>query len=333
MPFAWNKITKKNNPAPKFLPVNSSVAHDNIPEILEIPNRKLKIPKTRKNIFTNLEGKSCLIVNSGEVFRQNWNGMSSDVGDTYRAQKLASLSHQRFAKYLSPMNVDFFLNTYECNSTWKNDLLSWINPIKSNFYNIMQPSEEAMHRDTINMLSQMDLSKYSFILFLRADFFIYDYFLEVFNPNETRIVFGHIDSHLGTESFNNGVRYPGICHNILFVPNSRFNMLLEYKIWNKHPSLSILSNYIDLSDIGIYINSLHSCNTVFGWNPIYVMVGRPASRKITHRNIRYNLNSLLEESVDNELIYEKLLEIEDYTDWNYLLDFSQPSRNFLPLLL
>jgi hypothetical protein len=261
-----------------------------------------------------------LIVGSGAVFRQHWNGENPIAGDEYTSQKIASLSQARFINYLSPMKVDLMLNTYRCSPDYDSDLISWTNPTFINYLHQM-PNEDALFEEVIRLLSNMDLSSYSFILFIRPDFFLYDYFSQVFNPFETRIMFAHVDAWKGQWKYVEELKTfstPGVCHNIIFIPPSAFNVLISGKFWKRHQSLESLENTEHFSNVGFYINTFHLANTAFEWNPLYAMVGRPSPRILLNRGKRYNISEMREETVDSDTIYDNLIEYEDPVDWVHL---------------
>ena len=164
----------------------------------------------------------------------------------------------------------------------------------------------------------MNLNDYDFILFVRIDFYIRDFFIDYFNICENKIKYAHVDSNLnkkcnailcsqthhGDYPINS---FPEICHNITYIPKKHFNLLIDDIAWNGHKSANNVCKIIDRSNIGLFIDTYHYCSTDGEWNPIYCMVDRSESKNFYNLNYRFDIESGKKIYIENDNIYEKLI--------------------------
>ena len=252
-----------------------------------------------------------LLVLTGDAFR-HVNGNYHVSEENFTDQKMCSLSHRRFMMR-SNATYDVFVNTYDTkNDLYNQSLRSWYaDAIR---YTIIPEhlGEYGLIDNTIAQLREMDLSSYDNILFVRIDLFLREYFILKYHPGENCIMYAHLDSH---ESSGNGGPFPGVCHNITFVPSKFFKFLLEGNVWKWHESANIACNYT--RDIKFLINSFHSCDTAKEWNPLYAMAGRDEPHIWLQKNIgrRFNYANYTIYKLPDDHEYEYLLNRDTRAQW------------------
>jgi len=246
----------------------------------------------------------CLLILTGESFR--YGGQTtrdrSNCLDATNKQKLASYSHLRLINYMKSKfdaDTEIFINSYKLNDIHDEILLNWYKSyvIYSKLHNNIFPSEYAFIESTNRDIVSINLEKYDFILFVRMDLYIKEYFLERFTQIDNKIRYGHLD-------YNGG----GICHNIIYVPKCFFNLInvpLHINFRNPHHGKNCVTKIIDSSNIDYFINSYHSLSTDLNWNPLYSQVGRGESHKRENVGERYINNTLVKIESDTE--YDHLL--------------------------
>lgn len=264
-----------------------------------------------KNTMTN---KRILLVLTGDAFR-HVNGRPYIDPETFNDQKTCSFSHLRFLQRIVPIEADIFINTYALYPPYDEALRSWYPNVIRYVAHENMLGEYGLIDNTIAHLREMDLTPYTGILFLRIDFFLREYFLSVFDVNENCVIYAHLDSY--TASGNGGL-YPGICHNITFVPRKFYPFLLEGIVWRRHESANLLAK--KTREIKFFTNTFHSCNTAHEWNPLYAMAGRDEPQVIwctlgNYRGIRFNWVLLQKAKIPNDYRFDYLLNRDTRVQW------------------
>jgi len=228
----------------------------------------------------------CLLVVSGESFRNGGQGTRgrSDSPDSVDRQKLASYSHLRVINFLKAkfdIDTDIFINTYKFTPECDELLLKIYGPkvIYTNFRTTPSSSCEDFMGQTNRFVSELDLSPYEFILFIRIDLYIKEYFLSKFKKIDNKIRYGLLD--YGTL---------GILHDIVYMPKCYFNLInvdMLSNFRNPHNGADYVSRVIGRQSIDHFINSYHSLSTNLNWNPIFTNVDRPESLNHECRGQRY----------------------------------------------
>lgn len=228
----------------------------------------------------------CLLVVSGESFRSGGqvSRKRDNNSDTIEKQRLASYSHVRIINYLKTkfnIDTDIFINTYELNPECDELLLKIYgsNVIYSNFRKTPASRCEEFHAQTNSFVSELDLSPYEFILFVRIDFYIKEYFLSRFTKIDDKIRYGLLD--YGTL---------GILHDLVYMPKRYFNLInvdIYSNFRNPHNGADYVSRMVGIHAIDHFINSYHSLSTNLNWNPIFTNVDRAESLNHECRGQRY----------------------------------------------
>lgn len=229
-----------------------------------------------------------LLVLTGDAFR-HVNGRPYIDPENFNDQKISTYSQLRFLQSIRPVEADVFINTYNVTPEYDEALKSWYPNIVRYTAHPNLLGEYGLIDNTTAQLREMDLSPYRGVLFIRIDLFVREFFLSRFRADEDAIMYAHLDSN---EPAGQVGRYPGICHNIAYVPNQFFDLLLRGVAWRRHESANLAAPYT--KSIRFYLNTYHSCNTAHEFNPLYAMAGRSEPQILwcgphnNYRGIRFN---------------------------------------------
>lgn len=266
-----------------------------------------------------MSSQRILLVLTGDAFC-HVNGRPYIDPENFNDQKTCSYSHLRFIEAIKPIRTDIFINTYKLYQPYDDALKSWYPNIVRYTAHPVLLEEYGLIDDTIRQLRQMDMSPYTGILFVRIDLFLREYFLSVFDSGEDSVIYGHLDSHevSGTNPDGNALGpYPGVCHNIVYVPNVHIPLLLEGVVWKRHESANIL--YKRTNKIKFFLNTYHSCNTGKEWNPICAMAGRDEPQVLwcdkNYRWKRFNWITLEKATIPDDYGFDYLLNRDTRVQW------------------
>ena len=232
-----------------------------------------------------------LLLITGESFRLGTQfSRTRGIEDSFRRQQVACESHIRFVKYCEEkknIKIDVALYTYTLNNEWDNKLKDWYGSylVKSSYTTELAKSEPIFKENALADIAEFMQEKnikYDFILLIRTDFYLKNYFSEVFDSCPNKIIFAFIDKFT-TEQTN----FPAVCHNITYVPEKFYSLLFSNSFLNMHDSAQKLLNYVAEDCIDFYSNTSHFTSTDLGWNPIFVIVGRNEIREPSQEGISY----------------------------------------------
>ena len=253
--------------------------------------------------------EKCLFVITGDTFRLGGQRSPTKGGEeSYRRQRLSTDSHLRFFENIeNKFNIkcDVFMNIYHCSD----DYSDHYDDDFANFYGdrvvskTIHPSrmESEMHlaHDTTHRLSNFGIDDYRFVMFIRPDWYLKKYFVEIFDINDEQVLYAHLDA--GYKLVENPVGFvdidnrrhdvPLVNHCITYCPKKHYDLLLQNNVWHWHDSLFKLRNYVDRSQYGFFIDTFHWCCTSLDWNPLYSLVGRPEHLEYLFPNLTYDIES------------------------------------------
>jgi hypothetical protein len=214
------------------------------------------------------KGLICII---GESFRLGGQGTRvRDVDEAYEPQKSASMSVVEFADHIKAahgVDCDMVVSSYS--TRWEGDLKEWYGHrlIGSTF----RESLVGLERLVSEAKNIVDFSTYDFILVLRIDLLLKPFFKTVFNP--------HWDS----------VMYPSVCwlgwHEVWGQPRASDMMvhvpkrLVSAPFHMSHEACFHYAKEGFGSDFGFMLDTLHDSDSAKDYNPLYRIVGRPASER------------------------------------------------------
>jgi hypothetical protein len=233
-----------------------------------------------------------LILFLGGSFRlgNQWN-INIGSNESYHEQINACKRHVEFIEHIIKKyqlnSISVFISTY--NTQFNNDLLSIYEKylIGSDIYDNLIGINNLFH-NSINKIKNIE--KFDFVLFIRIDLFLKDYFLDIFNPNINMVLFPTICWKQGS-IYNN---HPRVNDVIIFIPKKYYKYIRN--IFNiTHTSWHDLIEYTDLKydDIDVMINTFHDSDSYKDFNPLYTIINREESKiwlSEGHTFDKYNFN-------------------------------------------
>jgi hypothetical protein len=243
-----------------------------------------------------------LVVVNGESFRYGGQfTRTRGINDSYDRQYLASISHLSLLRHIEKkynMQGEILLSTYSLNESWDHDLKQWYTPylVKSDFLSSMMQNELEFRKYHIKLTEAFIQSKnkeYEFILFVRTDFYFKKYLFDTITLNNTKILFGFIDSNTTNET-----SFPSVAHNLAYIPKAYFIPLFNLLFYEMHDSAYKAQRYIESQSIGFFSNTFHLASTDLDWNPLYVAVGRKECLEHTSPNRQFVDNMYIDNTID-----------------------------------
>ena len=267
--------------------------------------------------------KFLLIIN-GETYRHGPQG-SRERGTTesFELQNFATQSHINFIEYVTDkfnLQSDVLLYYYKINEEWDSHFENSYKKYLSHAVGLPNLLGEIyLHSSLIQFIkNNVNISEYKFVLFIRPDLYLKRYFFEIFNIDEDKIKFAHVNEitdHLGN-SWHETHGYPAVNHQIFYVPNRFFHNLLNDCIWKNHYSYpSSLNCGILKEQIGFFLETYHSSSTSNTWNPIFHQVGREETKFWVDQNFIVDNLTHRPKKVEYDKRYDNLLK-NDFTE-NY----------------
>jgi hypothetical protein len=246
----------------------------------------------------------CLFVISGETFRSGGQKTQKrdDTPNSIDRQRLASYSHIRLINYLKAkfsIDTDIFINSYAMTPECDELILKLYSPmvIYSNFRKTIASCCEEFYAQTNAFVSELDLSPYEFIFFVRIDFYIKEYFLSRFTKIDDKIRYGLLDYNT-----------LGILQDLVYMPKKYFYLIntdMNSNFRCPHAGGQLVSRTVGIQVIDHFINSYHSLSTNLNWNPIFTNVDRPESLNHECKGQRYiNYKKVF---VENDDEYDHLI--------------------------
>ena len=268
----------------------------------------------------------CLFVITGDTFRLGGQRSDNKGGEeSYKRQRLATESHIRFFQNIEKkynVKCDVFLNIYSCNNEYDSDLLKWYSEriINSNIHPSRLSSEFDLVYDTTSRLSQIGIDEYLFVMFIRPDWYLKKYFVEIFDIDEHRVRYAHLDGGYQMVDNNGSITFldalgnhhdvPHVCHCITYCPKKHFRLLLDNQVWHWHDSLLRLKHQVSRKDVGFFIDTFHWCCSSLDWNPLYSLVGRSEHLEYKMPNKTYDFETNTVSYINTVEKYKHLM----YTD-------------------
>jgi len=231
--------------------------------------------------------KNGLFIFIGESFRTGSQD-SRIIGEnsSYEEQMNGSNTHINFIENLITKfnlnSISVFLSTYHTQFT--DELLKIYNKylIGSKIYDERIGLNNLFH----NSLKEIEnINKYDFVMYIRIDLYLKQYFTEIFNPIINKILFPCI-CFLPTRKYLN-VQYhkigdhPRVNDTMLFIPNKYYNYIkdiqLGHDIWHN----LIKDTNLNYDNLDVILNTYHDSDSQKDFNPMYYIVNRPEC-KIFH---------------------------------------------------
>jgi hypothetical protein len=215
-----------------------------------------------------------LIIFIGESFRLG-NQFTRNRGNikSYNNQIDACNSHINFIDYIINkfnLTIDIYIATY--NTQFNQDLLLIYAKylIGKDLYDDVIGLNN-LFKNIINKIN--NINRYDFILYIRIDLFLKQYFIEIFNPNLNTILFPTICSR----PYHKYENKPRVNDMLLFIPKKYYkylnNIIICHENWYNLLKNTDLTN----DDIDTIIYTYHDSDSYKDFNPLYYIVNRDQS--------------------------------------------------------
>jgi len=229
-----------------------------------------------------------LIFFLGGSFRNGKQG-NLDIGseESYNEQINASKSHVTFISHI--------INKFNMNS-----VSAYISSYHTKFdADLIHVYEKyllgyTMHKNIIGIHNLFhksihiieDINQYDFVLMIRIDLFLKEYFVNIFDPRINKILFPSITWYKDHKVHITN-DYPRVNDTIFFVPKKYFNFI-KYISYNNNCSdghnnwkYLVENGKLSYDDIDTMINTYHDSDSEKDYNPLYYIVNREEN-KIFH---------------------------------------------------
>jgi hypothetical protein len=210
-------------------------------------------------------------------------------------QKIATRSHLGLVQWLrNAFCYDCSVNLITYSTQYDEALRRWYRPSQAIFLQSPMRTPIDLYRFAIQ---SVDLNEdYDFLLFLRTDIALKEYFTSTFRP--------HHDKVMVSFPCCNGEGQSWWCVGDMlgFIPRSLF-FLRESGFYFYH------NVFFQLRDLGLahrldaYVNSHHRPQTGAGWNPLYYLPARPFNKKIDRPFMR-DMQSQQDYQYDPKILYD-----------------------------
>ena len=240
----------------------------------------------------------CLILILGECFRDyTKRSVLHQNDDVFDDQKKALLSHVDFIHYIkNEYNIDSNVLV----SSYKNYYESYITDFyKSNNLNVLNVDFlsdlkfiDGLFRYSVNKIQ--DINIYDFILYIRTDIELKQYFKKIFNPTASKILFPSVCFSLNSYHIQNNL-YPRVSDTMVFLPKNIYSKINLNNFYIGHQSWEwLLKNGLKKDDdlIGTFLSTLHDSDSHKDWNPIYRIVNRDEQKRWYDYGKEIDINTL-----------------------------------------
>ena len=203
--------------------------------------------------------------------------------ESYDEQIKACHSHIYFLEHIKSKykldSVNAYISTYS--TKFNNDLLNIYIEYLIGYSLLDKPIDgglDGFFQKTIHDI--LNINQYDFILFMRIDIFLKEYFIinNVFNPYADKIFFLNITYVHDCVALQ---KYPRVSDVLIFIPKKYYSIFLNNYVNYWHDTWYHLreQNLVSNDDIDVMVNTFHDSNTKKDYNPFYYIVNRPQTDK------------------------------------------------------
>ena len=122
-----------------------------------------------------------------------------------------------------------------------------------------------------------NINNYDFILCMRIDLFLKDYYFEIFNPYSDKILFPSVCF----KPHHKCGLHPRVNDMMMFIPKKYFNLIKKFELCHNSWHDLIVFHKLSYEDLDMMLNTYHDSDSAKDFNPIYYIVNRNVNN--THR--------------------------------------------------
>ena len=229
--------------------------------------------------------KTVLVVLNGESYRSGSQmTRTRGTGEYIKPQILASRSHIKLVNELKNKgyNVDVCINSYKLNTKDDELLLKYYNANCNVVKSILNDKNFGSEHNFLKQLNKTIIpimNNYDFIMYVRIDLYLKQYFFENLKLDENKIIISHIDSNVVDLKTAKDMF---VSHCLITISKKMYIAIEENMIGHNLRNFLLNKRHIKPNEIEFMVNTLHVCSTDLGWNPLYIQVGRKYSDKYSN---------------------------------------------------
>ena len=229
-----------------------------------------------------------LLILFGESFRLGGQGNRNTGSEqSYEEQIKAAKSHINFILNLQRKNINMVVSINSYTTQYDNNLTDIYKDVLYDniFYRNLLGQTTLIH-NCINRI--YNISDFDFILCMRIDLFLKDKFMEIFNPDNDRILFPSICF----EPYHKVGIHPRVNDLMLYIPKKYIDFFKQNRVKLNHDTwYDLIETYkFNYEHLDTMLNTYHDSDSAKDYNPIYYIVNRPENSIHTTTKIfdKYN---------------------------------------------
>ena len=219
--------------------------------------------------------KKSLLILFGESFRLGGQG-NRNIGseESYEEQIKAAKSHINFILNLQRQNISMVVSINSYMTQYDNhltDIYKNKNVLHDSIFYTNLLGQNALIHNCINRID--NVNDYDFILCMRIDLFLKNGFMEIFNPDNDRILFPSICF----EPHHKVGKHPRVNDTMMCVPKKYINFFKQNNFNLSHNTwYDLIEDYnFNYSQLDMMLTTYHDSDSAKDYNPIYYIVNRP----------------------------------------------------------
>lgn len=217
--------------------------------------------------------KKILFVFLGESFRTGNQGTRiRGLPESINEQIHACTSH---IELMSKCKYQFQLDTECVVITYKTKYDHLLQSIYNPYLNKIRFLKDTIGYENLCQKSHslFDAKQYNIVFYIRIDLILKDYFIKIYNPSYTKIVYPFVCWRRDYKQPNG---HPRISDLMVSIPSNYLHVLKKRVNILDHNSYSyLLANNVPEHDISYFINTYHDSDSAKDYNPLYKIANRP----------------------------------------------------------
>ena len=209
---------------------------------------------------------------------------------TLKVQKLATESHIKLIQSLKNQGHEIEVAFDTISSPNTNILLEMLEPY-ANYVSTKSLMDICPHFALFRAVGGLETAffcnEYDFFLIIRNDMFLKDTFIELFNPENQKVMFLSLQWYQARKTPNGN---PRINDCMFFIPKKYLNLRFFFPIGIGYDHHDILDDWLKLIpdlEYDFYIRGYHNSDTATEKHPLYALVNRPEAEEIGSPDLKY----------------------------------------------